>query len=993
MDPNALTADQIARALQVPAGTVLALRNSALSPALLDFVGLVREQHAPVPEAVVLHDGQPFVYVLEAPASAVADDWVKKALGLLALRDDAPYVAVVRPGSVQVFALTAVDREHRPVLEASALEPGLLARLVSGDLAMTANTRASSTGAHELMLTLLNAVTDHLISIRGCESREALALVGRALFVRFLADRGLVPMTQPFPGVTSVEACFSTPAQASATCRWLDLTFNGDLLELPDSGSQRYFGRLAKQPGGGVLSDLTAIVRGDRPVGDGAYQTRFSWGDLHFSYVPVGLLSQVYEEYAHRFETGDAKRQSVYYTPRHIAEYMVDRSLRMLGPAAHTARILDPASGGGVFLLSLLRRLVRARWEATGEQPTTPVIRSILNQQIVGFDINPAARQLSALALYLTAIELDPDAATLTNLIFEPLQGRVLMAADEWQAPDTSVVMGSLSPSALERFAGQFDLAIGNPPWTSVADAKRRAALSAVTASLMQARGCEPLANPDGVPDLPFLWAATRWVKPGGVLSFALHGRLLTKVSPAGHAARTQLFRGLDVKFVLNGMELRNTAVWPGMKQHFCLLFAHNQPAPAGSAFYAVTPVEDQSLNREGRIRIDHKDAWVSDVAMVESTPYLFKTLAKGNALDVELLERITQLGYPCLEALVQAQPMDASDGYQVKQGSDAGVPAEFLTGKPVMPLPAEATWIQVPTAELPRFELERVHRRRDAGIYRAPIVLLREAPSTDSRCPLAMLAWQDVVYRESYIGYSCHRAPDPETLALMLTCIFNSDLFLYFGLLTSSRLGCERSILLKAEMERFPVPSPETLTAAQRKALKALGRTWAAGGVDHQAVAAWVRELYRLRPADDALIRDRLACGLPFATVRKRAISPPSEAEAQLYARRLQETLVAFDLSPSPLQVTVLGRSQMSPWRFLYVGGAGATSKIDPRALVASLAIGDLLDASVVQLEQEEGLVVGVLHQRRYWTETAARTLALDLIRRSHPVLARGVA
>ena len=46
-------------------------------------------------------------------------------------------------------------------------------------------------------------------------------------------------MTQPFPGVTSVEACFSTPAQASATCRWLDLTFNGDLLEL--AGTQMQF--------------------------------------------------------------------------------------------------------------------------------------------------------------------------------------------------------------------------------------------------------------------------------------------------------------------------------------------------------------------------------------------------------------------------------------------------------------------------------------------------------------------------------------------------------------------------------------------------------------------------------------------------------------------------------------------------------------------------------------------------------------------------------
>ncbi|WP_204312991.1 N-6 DNA methylase, partial [Stenotrophomonas maltophilia] len=78
------------------------------------------------------------------------------------------------------------------------------------------------------------------------------------------------------------------------------------------------------------------------PVGDGAYQTQFSWSDLHFAYIPVGLLSQVYEEYIHRFETSTAKDESVYYTPRHLAEYVVDHALGMLGADAYKARVLDP---------------------------------------------------------------------------------------------------------------------------------------------------------------------------------------------------------------------------------------------------------------------------------------------------------------------------------------------------------------------------------------------------------------------------------------------------------------------------------------------------------------------------------------------------------------------------------------------------------------------------------------------------------------------------
>ncbi len=981
-----LTAAGLAQALSLPTGQVLALRDADVSPSLLDFVGLVREKRAPT--AVVMHDGQPFVYVIEgvqaASKSAVAE--LREVLRLLALRDDAPYAAVVRPGTVEVFSLSAVRSEQAPVLTTPKLDAGLLARLVAGDLPDP--TRAGGIGAHELMLELLNATTDHLITLRQRSPEEALALVGRALFMRFLGDRGILAADQPIPGVVTLSDCFATPAAAHATSLWLDQTFNGDLLGLPDKGSLAYFSSLVGVEDNTALSDLTAIVRGDRPVGDGAYQGRFRWSDLHFSYVPVGLLSQVYEQFAHRFETRSAKDKSVYYTPRHIAEYLVDRALRELGPKAHTARVLDPASGGGVFLLCMLRRLVRTRWEATGVRPRTNEIRSILNSQLVGFDINPAARQLTALALYLTALELDPDACTLSNLTFAPLQGSVLMAAEEWTSDDDNVELGSLSPEATARFVDQFDCCIGNPPWTAWKHKQSVKRLTEVTASRMQARGITPLRNPDGVPDLPFVWAATQWVKPDGVLAFALHGRLLNKLSPAGHEARTALFRGVDVSFVLNGLELRNTHVWPKMQHAFCLLVAHNRPATDNSAFHAITPVEDTQLNREGRIRIDSKDAWLSDVSMVASTPYLFKTLAKGNTLDVELLERVLSRGFPRLSDLIASGEVAAGDGYQGQQGLALGMPAEFLRRMPVMPVAAEACWVEVPVNSLPRFEATRVHRRRERMIYRAPLALLRESPNTRDECPLGLIARKDVAYSESFIGFSCHTAREPRELAVLLTCVFNSALFLYFNLMTSSKLGCERPSLLKNEVETFPVPSLEALTAQQRSELLKIERLWTKNQIAREEIDAWVRDVYRLRPADEILIADRLASGMPHR--RKHSMQSPTELEAEAFGRVLAETLLPFQVGPRSLQATVFSQDASSPWRFLHLGEAGISPAFDARVLINSLAIGDMLDASLVEIPQQDGLTVGILNQRRYWSATAARTLALDLIRRPHSILTR---
>ncbi|MGC4009425.1 MAG: N-6 DNA methylase [Pseudomonas sp.] len=990
-----LTADGVAAALSVPAENVIALRSSALSPKHLDFVGLVRagENQKVIPDAVVLHEGQPFIYVVDYQHTrGISEKDLQNGMRFLGLRADAPYVAVVRPGAVQVYALANIREDRPPVLEANKLEPGVLARLVAGVIPAR-TTREVDCGAHELMLSLLNSVTDHLIKKRKIAPAESLALVGRALFMRFLGDRVIVPNHHPLPGVERVEECFATAEAAAATCNWLDTTFNGDLLELPNKGNLSYFQRMQASPDGDALHDLTAIMRGDRPLGDGVYQTQFSWGDLHFSYLPVGLLSQVYEEYAHRFDSQSAKGESVYYTPRHLAEYMVDHSFKMLGSKAHEARILDPASGGGVFLLTAFRRLVRARWQASGTQPTTRVIREILNNQLVGMDINPAARQLSALALYLTALELDPDAATLKNLVFTPLQGKVLIAAEQWDDHQTQASLGSLSQAAIDAYEGQFDLVIGNPPWTATQNKDRREALNHLVAEHMARRNLAALANPDGVPDLPFIWTATRLGKPDAVLSFALHGRLLTKMSPSGHAARAQLFRGVEVKYVLNGMELRNTPVWPNMSAHFCLLFAHNRAAERSSEFYAVTPVKDQSLNREGRIRIDSKDAWCSDVSMVEKAPHLFKTLAKGNALDVELLEKIESLQYPTFGSYVNDLKLPASHGYQTEQSGIPGVEASFLRGMRIMPVAQKATWHVVPADKLDKFELERVHRIRDRQIYEAPILLLRQSPSSKPNCPMAMVAFSDVAYSRSYIGYSCKGAAEPELLATYLCAVLNSKLFLYFVLMTSSFFGCERETQQKAEAELFPIPPLDQLTAEQRAQLLGIKKSLLSESASlDEEIEAFIRKLYRLRAADMNLIRDRLALALPFTITKINALKPTESESAQIFLDTLASTLKPFDMSSTPTTVEVYEQSSLSPWRFLRIGPEGNDFPLSATDMMASIACADLLDASLVEIPQDDSLYVGILNQRRYWSRTSARTLALDLIKRGHPVLSRGV-
>lgn len=112
------------------------------------------------------------------------------------------------------------------------------------------------------------------------------------------------------------------------------------------------------------------------------------------------------------------------------------------------------------------RKLVAARWEHEGQRPGTKAIQSILYNQICGFDVSEPALRLTALSLYITAIELNGTPRPPESLKFpKPLQGVALhnhRRPDEQEIQD--FVLGSLRSDISKDFDGRFDLVIGNPP-------------------------------------------------------------------------------------------------------------------------------------------------------------------------------------------------------------------------------------------------------------------------------------------------------------------------------------------------------------------------------------------------------------------------------------------------------------------------------------------------------------------------------------------------
>ena len=402
-------------------------------PGILDYLDLVEPRRAQPAflDGVAESQGRPLLFFVNESRLAQPEPEKQKQLQqlhrALACRGDRAFLARVRPGELLVSPVSLGECEAHW----ERYEPGsgrsltFFSRLAQGHFDGKGKPDDADFVVKE-MLRALGSGIDRITKEIGWT--DVLSLVGRALFFRFLHDRRIVTsddLPRIAPNAADLLACFDNAQNAHDTCRWLDRTFNGDFLPLSDGGSQDFFNGIAERSKL-VFEYLRAIIHGWEPVGEKAYQTRLKvkWSDFDFAHIPVGLLSQVYEKFCWKWDPS-AGETSVHYTPRNIAAALVDEVFDRL-PNAHTAQVLDPACGAGVFLVLAFRRLYRERWNHDGKRPGTKVIRELLEKKLTGFDISDSALKLSALSLYLTAIELDPKPVPPEGLKFHKLRNQVL---------------------------------------------------------------------------------------------------------------------------------------------------------------------------------------------------------------------------------------------------------------------------------------------------------------------------------------------------------------------------------------------------------------------------------------------------------------------------------------------------------------------------------------------------------------------------------------
>ncbi|WP_240231587.1 HsdM family class I SAM-dependent methyltransferase [Devosia lacusdianchii] len=971
----------------LPYITLVSARSEADSE-LSAVVGVYEWNHRPL---MFLADGE-----------ALDKDGIQRVRRILAMRGDAQYLGLFSRGRLSIFPISLDEREAGQL----ALEVGNASdRLIT--IPHLINERpgvASSRGwISDVILRLLIGSLDVLIG-EGVSDEDAISLVGRALFVRFLADRDLIS-SKTIPNYDGpVGEAFDEGPSAIAASKWLDDTFNGDFLPLTDG----LFDRLSPQAYG-VLGDILRRA----PDGQLSLPWQEKWALLNFAHIPVGVLSQAYERYLSRHDPKKQRREGGYYTPRHIADLLVRgtfQAFRREG-IAHKARVLDPAAGAGVFLVTAFRQLVQERWRVDGVRPQTSELRSILYGCIKGFDINEAALRFAALGLYLASIELDPEPEPLRKLRFDDLRPRVLEFLGHSAVQGTDTVsqdqLGSLGSKVGKEHRGAYDLVIGNPPWATATKVPNWTEILKHVADIAKDRvgHAIPAPLPNDVLDLPFVWRAMEWARPGGQIAFALHARVLFQSGETMPEARAALFAALDITSIINGTELRNTRVWPEISAPFCLLFARNNVPGVGAGFTFVSPHLDEGLNRAGAWRIDVANSEVVSSDSVQRRPELLKLLFRGGRLDLEVYDRLQKKALPTVMEFWRStfgehhgRARFTGNGYQRLRASSRvrksstdqlpGVDASYLQGFPEIS-DADGS-IFVEPGNLRKFHQTRIHDPRPVELFQGPLLLVRESPPVSTERIVVVVSDKDLVFNQSFHGYSAASHSDGEILVRYLAILISSDISIWHALVTSGRFGFEREVVEKFVIDRLPIVPFDRLNELDRKEVTRLFDLAANAGLEgaRDQINSWVGGLYGLSTTDLATISDTLSFSLPFSRNRLAARCETTASQRDIFRTKLNEELSPwaqrFDRT---VRVSEGHCPPLSPWAFVRIQFSKnsveqKSAPEQPRWMEVLNAADEISATEIIYPDRGgEEIWVGKINQARYWSGSQARLVARAII------------
>lgn len=637
----------------------------------------------------------------------------------------------------------------------------------------------------------------------------------------------------------TLDAILGNHAETYRLFKWLNSRFNGDLFPSDEPAQPSGQSALAREMAvvkPEHLQILSDFVSGRLQLKTGQWSL---WPQYSFDAIPLEFISSIYES----FLSADHRKKGAVYTPAHVVDFVLD-SVLPWNSSEWNVRILDPACGSGIFLVKAFQRLVY-RWRNAnpGVEPKAEVLRSILERNILGVDIEPHAVRTAVFSLYLAFCdEIDPKQYWKT-VRFPRLRDERLIA-DDFFSEETDRALARTE-------ATTFDLIVGNAPWGK----------NTIT------RHGEQWAEKFG------------WPTPYGQIGPLFLPRCVSLCGPSGRVAMLQpaaLIFGTNENFVTFRKLLLASATVEEIVNLSALRFGlfSNAISPAcvvtlkpgestSSAIQYLCPKPDRTADDNYRIKIEPGD--VHKVYPDEAAdPLVWNVLRWGGRRDLAFVRQL--LGLTSLATYDKRRTILKRDG--IIRG-DRKKAVEEIIGRRLLSaeqFPAKA-FLKMDGSTLPRNEDPQVDGKAstDFAAFALPQLIIKKTRQQQAgRFRAVLVEEESVICSHSYV--SVH---GPEQILEAAALVYNSLLAVYFLFLTSSRLGTYRPEVLTSELLRVPLPS----SVGRRNS-----RIRTFDDIDAQ-----VRRLFDFKEVEWALIEDRMAFTFPdFASGSSSPGRQPTKRDEQ---------------------------------------------------------------------------------------------------------------
>lgn len=795
------------------------------------------------------------------------------------------------------------------------------------------------------------------VQSKGDRRRLSELLMGQVLFVSYLEHREIAGATyRQRRQIEPLQTLVSTTSRDGIRhlIDGLRGDFNGDFL-----GSDRHDPwSVITDEGFNLLSQF--LSRTDMQTGQGAF-----W-NYDFSYIPVELLSGVYES----FLTPEQQAEDgAYYTPRNLAMFAVDQAFAYSDdPLAE--KIFDGACGSGILLTTAYRRLIAHAEAKRGEQLGFAERGKLLKQSIFGGDINFMACRVTAFSLYLSLLEgLNPkdilEAQEKDGTKLPSLSGTNLCHGTE-----VADFFGKAHPFANEGFS----LIISNPPWAEPKGATFTTA--------------DAWARATGVPFVrrqmagAFALKALEFLREGGRACLILPiGQLL---APSSETFVARLLTAYRPRRVVNFGDLQgllfptaeNTChVFVGDKRQatHVLMSAEgdhseqNTPrsllrVPFGETFDYCVPKADMSLAL-GRLTMQSADRHTVQTRAVVEDPQMLVTFMWGDAQDLSMLTRLSAIGTfaDFWRGPKSSRRWVTRKGIHCNDSSRESVSATPLKNVPFIEVAALRAGSPVLHSKLlrpwPDAYPTVVGLTDDVwAVFDGPRVVFTDGFSRVEQNVRAVYVEQPAAFTHS-IGVIAGRDGDADLLKFVAVYL-RSSLARYFLMLRGWKMLCERNGVHLSDIETFPffdadlAPNPVKAkqalarVVAQMDYLSQLDELEQAAAYDNRrhSLDSAVFEYFGLSEQEQRLVTETV--DVLMSSIRPRSfksLDTPAQRRTQpqhvqAYARALGGALASwrdrmggagsFTVSTVISEATAAGASGIV--RIAYSSAATTTSEVD---------------------------------------------------------------